>query len=520
MVVKQAVVVIHGMGEQRPVETLNRFSRVLTPEGKIFYSKVDRLTESFEARRHLIPPQKGLGTQTEIYEYHWAHLMQGNQVGDLLPLLRRMLLPIPGWWGVPAALAGVAAAFLFVLSLLGPPEPTAGLPEQIVLAVIAVAAIATALRYVPAGLTVLWLVIWSGIGWVAWAAVWGPLVDVVTGVETDWVRALIGGGVAALVVTYLIGRTLPTWITNSFVDVVRYLDTSPRSYQVRREIRAGIVDLLKALHDYRRYDRIVVVAHSLGSYIAYDAISHLWGEMAKLHEGPQLEGPLAGKCKGGAVPVGLAELEADASSLDGDPAKVDRYQSSQRRLWTGIRQCGNPWLITDFVSFGSPMYFADRLYTRNRGQFELQVERDELPTCPPQSERKKCNNIHGTKLFFSWNNGGHRVLHDAAPFAVVRWTNLWYPAVVGFFGDWFGGRLAPLFGNGVKDLPVKGNRPWRWVPGAAHGMYLSFAKDRREGSFTRMLSEVVGIEDLSWIPDEVPEFDIASSRADPALELD
>ena len=68
MTARQAIVVIHGMGEQRPVETLIRFSKVITPQGGIFYSKSDRVTDSFEARRHLIPTQPGLGTQTEIYE--------------------------------------------------------------------------------------------------------------------------------------------------------------------------------------------------------------------------------------------------------------------------------------------------------------------------------------------------------------------------------------------------------------------------------------------------------------------
>ena len=95
---------------------------------------------------------------------------------------------------------------------------------------------------------------------------------------------------------------------------------------------------------------------------------------------------------------------------------------------------------------------------------------DELASSPPRTEREDANNIHGTELFFSWNNGGHRVLHDAAPFAVVRWTNFWFPAVAGFLGDWFGGRLAPLFGNGIVDIPVKGNLPHRLAPGAAHAL--------------------------------------------------
>lgn len=514
MAARQAIVVIHGMGEQRPVETLNRFSRVITPEGMTFYSKVDRLTESFEARRHLIPPQPGLGTQTEIYEYHWAHLMQGNRLGDLFPLLRRMLLPVPGWWGAPLTLIAVGAAFLLVMSLIGPPEITVPAVAEILLALLALTGIGFVVRYVPVGLIVLWLLIWVGIGWVAWAVVWGPLRDVLGQLESDAIRALLGGGLTAIATTYLISQALPKWLTSSFVDVVRYLDTTPRSFQARREIRAGIVDLLTALHEYGRYERVVIMAHSLGSYIAYDAISYLWAQMAKLHEGPKLPKGQAGGCAGGKVPDGLAKLEQAASALDADVNTLDAYQTAQRGLWAGLRAQGNPWLITDFISFGSPMYFADRLYTRDRAQFDRRVELDELATCPPKKERNKCNNIHNQGLYFSWNNGGHRVLHDAAPFAVVRWTNFWYPSFAGFFGDWFGGRLAPLFGKGIKDIPVSGNRPHRWAPGAAHAMYLGFPDDRRPGSFTAHIADTLDINAAAWFPDDTPDFDPDTAGTD------
>ncbi len=511
MASRQAIVVIHGMGEQRPVETLNRFSEVVTPEGATFYSKVDRLTESFEARRHLIPPQKGLGTQTEIYEYHWAHLMEGNRVGDLFPLLRRMLLPVPGWWGAPLTLLAVGAAFVLVMSLLGPPEVTVPTAVEILLGIVALVGIWFVIKYVPVGLIVVWLLIWAGVGWMAWAVVWGPLQDVVGGLESDAIRAVVGGGITAVAATYLISRALPRWLTSSFVDVVRYLDTSPRSYQVRKDIRAGVVDLLQALHDYGRYERIVVMAHSLGSYIGYDAISFLWAQLAKLHEGPELHGDEGGGSTGGKVPTGLAELEMAASALDDDAKSVDAFQDAQRALWVGLRSQGSPWLITDFISFGSPMYFADSLYTRNKAQFDRRTKRDELPTCPPQIERNPNNNINGTDLYFSWNNGGHRVLHDAAPFAVVRWTNLWYPSVAGFFGDWFGGRLAPLFGKGIKDIAVLGDRPYRFVPGAAHSMYLRDSKDRAVPSFAGHLAATLDINASDWFPKDPPDFDPATA---------
>jgi hypothetical protein len=239
--------------------------------------------------------------------------------------------------------------------------------------------------------------------------------------------------------------------------------------------------------------------------------------MAKLHEGPKLPRIQAGGCAGGEQPDGLTELEAAASALDGSPGAVAAYQGAQRRLWAGLRAHGNPWLITDFISFGSPMYFAHKLYTRDKAQFLRRVKRDELPTCPPGNERSDCNNVNGQPLFFSWNNGGHRVLHDAAPFAVVRWTNFWYPSVAGFFGDWFGGRLAPLFGTGIRDVPVTGNRPYRWVPGAAHAMYLGFPADRRTGSFTAHIAETLDINASAWFPENPPPFDPDTAGIAPAV---
>jgi hypothetical protein len=67
-----AVVVVHGMGEQRPLETLNDFVQTgLKPFGdptdpkaraRIYYSRPTVLTKSFEARRLRQPPHTQLQT--------------------------------------------------------------------------------------------------------------------------------------------------------------------------------------------------------------------------------------------------------------------------------------------------------------------------------------------------------------------------------------------------------------------------------------------------------------------------
>jgi hypothetical protein len=494
--VRQAVVVIHGMGEQLPLSTLTRFiDTALTPDPvskrRIYYSRPESITGSFESRRFLAPREPPMRepptrepevhAQTDFFEYHWADKMQGNRLDDLWPTFRRILVQRPD--------------------------------------------------RVPAGLRGVWLLAWLLIGFAAWAVLAGPLKGKIFG-EDDLVAALVGAlvssSIAAAVISYLMSRVLPGWLTASFVDVVRYLDTSPRSYEIRREIRKGLVEMLQALHAARPpYDRVILVAHSLGAYIAYDAIAYLWGTMnAKTDKAPESKDLTR-----------LWALEFAASELPDavtpNPGLVEAYQEAQRDLWVEIRSQGNPWLITDFVSVGTPMYFADQLMEGKDGRsFESRIERRELPTCPPQNEESDFNNINQTRRFYSWEKewwtgpAGNRskitrrVLYEGAPFAVVRWTNVFFPVKLGFFGDWFGGPLVPVFGAGIKDVPVSGNKHgdpgtklWRHrlVPAAAHSYYFRFPEDAGATSVATYIREGLDLASTSWLrpaaPADVPEQD-------------
>ena len=87
--VTTAVVVVHGMGEQRPMETLDGFVKTAlrprmvdgVPKWDYYYSRPAEITGSYEARRHIAPRRAdvtgpdGIQGQTEIYEYHWSYLM-------------------------------------------------------------------------------------------------------------------------------------------------------------------------------------------------------------------------------------------------------------------------------------------------------------------------------------------------------------------------------------------------------------------------------------------------------------
>jgi hypothetical protein len=459
-------VIVHGMGDQRPLDTLNGFiGAALDPGGRgkpEFYSRPDEVSDSYESRRYLARPLTVNGqemhAQTEFYEYHWAHLMQGNRLEDLWPTFRRVIFLMP--WFVPAGLRVVWALFWAL---------------AIVLAVLFV-------RYTRLGFD------------------WSQLTI------TNLVGSVLGSGIAAILVslalTYLATRITPRWITSSFVDVVRYLDTSPRSYAVRKEIRAGMISLLNGLHDSRirgkpRYQRIVIVAHSLGTYIAYDAITFLWGQMNELHQKPMDLGENATGPTGGIPPSGLDQIEVAAAQVGPAGAGVDSYRVAQQAIWRGLREEGNPWLITDFISLGSPMYFANRLLTRDPTQFTERVQRRELPTCPPLPDEGAPS--AAGRLRLTYNNGGRRVLYHGAPFAVVRWTNMWFPPRLWFFGDWFGGPLRPLFGEGIRDIELVGNRLWSVIPAFAHALYFSFPKDTSAASVTSVLRTSMDLASSAWL---------------------
>lgn len=79
--VRQAVVVVHGMGEQLPLSTLTRFiDTALAPDesgARTYYSRPESTTGSFESRRFLAPARPDareptLNAQTDFFEYHWA----------------------------------------------------------------------------------------------------------------------------------------------------------------------------------------------------------------------------------------------------------------------------------------------------------------------------------------------------------------------------------------------------------------------------------------------------------------
>ncbi|MEP3427412.1 MAG: hypothetical protein ABJN98_01930 [Roseibium sp.] len=93
---KQAIVILHGMGEQVPMSTLNSFVHAVwttddslvdqdkpnpntgsARDGYASWAKPDNRNNSTELRR-VTTEQDASGNYTDFYEYYWAHMMQGN----------------------------------------------------------------------------------------------------------------------------------------------------------------------------------------------------------------------------------------------------------------------------------------------------------------------------------------------------------------------------------------------------------------------------------------------------------
>lgn len=410
--IRQAVVVIHGIGEQRPMATLRGFVDAVLADSKRnprYRSKPDVMSDLLETRC-LQAPRTRERPLTDFYEFYWAHHMRDAKysqvVGWLLRLVRRPPAAIPP--GLKAAYwlsrGLILSGLLCLLWALGIEIRGAGTPGSL-------------------GLSERWPIL-AGLG----------------AFVLQWVGS--------------------TFILGYVADAARYLHPDPGNIEARNKIRSEGIKLLKTLHASGKYRRIVIVGHSLGSVIGYDLIRTLWTELRKpVH-------PY--RCKQAL----LKEFGKKAQPLTtGESRNPELFQQSQHNVWQEFRAIGIPWLITDFITLGSPLAHAQLLMADDVADFARKKLEYEFPTCPPHpGEDLAYNQTYrvGNSLC------SVSVPHHGAPFACVRWSNLYFPYSRLIFGDLVGGPLAPAFGQGVRDIPV---RPcvdgWLATTVASHTQYWS-----------------------------------------------
>ncbi|MEM9824535.1 MAG: hypothetical protein AAF985_25840, partial [Bacteroidota bacterium] len=239
-------------------------------------------------------------------------------------------------------------------------------------------------------------------------------------------------------------------------DAARYFSGDPEHVNMRNEILKDGVDFIKHISESGKYGRIIVVGHSLGSVIAYDLLKYVWADYNTQHNKPEKIDTQA-----------LKELEKMINNWPADPSveTVKKFQALQEKLWAQQRLHGNPWLITDLITLGSPLTHAPFLLSNNNQEFTVRKNDRELPTCPPVMENGKIHFYHKSKDFINENGERRSIynLHHAAGFGPTRWTNLYFKV------DLIGGPLQTVFGKGIKDIEVKLSS-WLELP-VAHTKY-------------------------------------------------
>lgn len=414
---RQAVVLVHGIGDQPPMWSLRTFTWGLGL--RRLFSSPDRVTDSLELRRLTQPPEAGREAYTDFFELYWAHLAPdgawfSTAVWSVRLAFRR------AWWGRRGWLARLVVA-LQVAIVVG-----------LALLVWAVGA-----SVLDRG--------WSG----AYAAV---------GRWQAWAAALLA----------LLGVPLGWFLRTVVSDAVRYLQPSPANIESRRAIREEGLDLLRRLHTSGEYERVVVAGHSLGSVIAYDLLNALWDDLR--HPDPRLPGrqdathafdAAADRVDGsGREPAGGVNPIDPIDPID--VADVDAFQRAQHDLWLENRSLGGPWLVTDFVTFGSPLTYAAMLLSepaeglggRPGLTFVQRQALKEFPRCPPIRDELEEGRFYTRHYLVDGGVVPRRVGHTAGAFGPTRWTNLYQRPAWVLRGDPIGGPLSDVMGPGVRDVPV------------------------------------------------------------------
>lgn len=396
---RQAIIVIHGIGEQSPMDTLRRFVNGLGLG--FYYNKPDRVSESAELRR-LTLPRGRRRPATDFFELYWAHEMPPGKAREIL-----------AWsWRLAFSRTSVVAE-----NRLRP-----HLRVLRALAISAIVALAT-------------LVATLGV-----ALVFAILGKDLPQPET---RVALLAALAMLLLALAVNTVSGSFIRRAVVDAERYLTPRPRSIVGRNAIRSAGVQLLRNLHTDGNYVRIVVVGHSLGSVIGYDILRQAYDE---------LRGPDP-RCFGPQPEAESFYQKAAALGASPERKELDAFQQAQLRLWMENRNRGVPWLVTDLITLGSPLTHADLLL--NRGEFTLrerQVER-EYPTCPPAPD-KSGDPLYRANVERAGLIRSMKVANSGAVFSSTRWTNLYFPTRNLIVGDLVGGPVAPKFGVGVLDVPI------------------------------------------------------------------
>lgn len=471
---RQAIVVIHGQGEQRPMGTIRDFVDVLWQHNPDLDAPGEKRTEPrpiwivpddksglYELQRITTPEHNG--RRNDFFELYYADLLNATPLRNLWRWIRRLLWIDPAYvprhmrwpWAVfwmltVVTIISALGTFLAVPKLLQldwydhftSPEAQRG--HIISLTGLALILLPKFIRQlailkrIPSQLLVLTIAIGvlDSFGW--------------------------NGHVVNLMLLGWLAYLADTLLLPYFGDAASYLSAQTETVQSRQGVRNRGLALLKALHEDPEYDRVIVIAHSLGSVLAYDLLHILWREVGPTKDNPPEPAAIDALHD-------VDRLVAGAPQDMWDETLVAEYQKRQWRAFEALRaQKGKPgttqlsgWKVSDLITLGTPLSSAEFLITDGREDFLRMKHERVLPTAPAQNY----NSAHGA-IYPDPIRG--EVAHHAAVFSTVRWTNLFdrFDSPLFLLGDAISGPVAGAerFGPGICDVDVPitwGRLGWR-----------------------------------------------------------
>lgn len=223
---RQAVVVIHGIGEQKPMSTLRGFVASLSNQNVSkqhvrVYNIPDNISQSYELRQ--LSMYYGDDLRTDFFEYYWAFNLRGTKLSNIYPWIVQLM------WRKPL-----------------------DIPKRI-----------------------RWLF------YLLWLITATYLLLIISGLLGNWINADFFKKSAVILAINAIANLVAFVIAYFLGDAARYTYPSPDNIEERSKIRKGGIDLLDQLHRSGKYSRIIVVGHSLGSMIGYDILKHYWAQTYK-----------------------------------------------------------------------------------------------------------------------------------------------------------------------------------------------------------------------------------------------
>jgi hypothetical protein len=400
---RQAVIVIHGMGEQRPMETLRSFVKGVKvaleradplEKKSTVRSKPDSIGDIYETVRLSMDSTRNRPI-TDFYEFYWAHNMRGTKFSQMLTWIMRLVF--------------------------------------------------TPVSKVPVRLQKIWWTIW-----ILFAVVITVVVVLCFGNNLSTIKKLLASLAAIFIFPFLlsaVGAIIKTVFLNAAGDAARYFTPEPDNIAERSHIRQQGISFLQKLHQIQtieKMDRIVVVAHSLGTVVAYDLMRLLWTTYNEVYK-PQLE-------------VKQPFLEA-LDKFTVTDKNLEEFRQLQLATWDEQKGIGNPWLISDFVTLGAAINAAD-YFMVTQESFANLIKQREMPVCPPAKDEKDNSMIYNCWPPYEIEGKKRtiKLLNHGALFAVTRWTNIFYSS------DYVGGPMQRKFSNGIKDVEVPRKSVW-FYPG-------------------------------------------------------